>query len=263
MRLGAVGERLGNWQLDLIGSGPSADALKAQAASLGDRVRFRGMQPFEVVAESYRTASVCVAPSVIGPSGRQEGIPNVMIEALAYQRPAITTAISGIPELIRDGETGLLVPQRDSAALGQALLRVFSDPAAALEMARRGRRHVEEEFDLTANASRQLAMMAAAPTTCLIVRGAVWLAPQRPLDPVRHRLEPAMRADLGLIGKRAVAGQGGLQAKLAQLVVDQMEPRLAIAQPRTPRHAERDRHLRPVLHPVRRLYGHVDRIAGV
>lgn len=160
--LAAVGDRLGNWQLDLIGSGPSADALKAQAAPLGDRVRFRGMQPFEVVSESYRTASVCVAPSVIGPSGRQEGIPNVMIEALAYQRPAITTAISGIPELIRDGETGLLVPQRDSAALGQALLRVFSDPAAALEMARRGRRHVEQEFDLTANASRQLAMMAAA-----------------------------------------------------------------------------------------------------
>ncbi|MDP3549941.1 MAG: glycosyltransferase family 4 protein [Novosphingobium sp.] len=162
--LSAVGEPLGNWQLDLIGSGPSADALKAKAASLGDRVNFRGMQPFEVVAESYRTASVCVAPSVIGPSGRQEGIPNVMIEALAYQRPAITTAISGIPELIRDGETGLLVPQRDSAALGQALLRIFSDPAAALEMARRGRRHVEQEFDLTANASRQLAMMAAATT---------------------------------------------------------------------------------------------------
>ena len=160
--LGAVGHRLGNWQLDLIGSGPSADALKARAAAFGERVRFRGMQPFEVVAESYRTASVCVAPSVIGPSGRQEGIPNVMIEALAYQRPAITTAISGIPELIRDGETGLLVPQRDSAALGEALLRVHADPEAALDMARRGRRHVEQEFDLTANASRQLAMMAAA-----------------------------------------------------------------------------------------------------
>lgn len=160
--LAAVGDRLGNWRLDLIGGGPSADRLRARAAPFGDRVCFRGMQPFETVAESYRNASVCVAPSVIGPNGRQEGIPNVMIEALAYQRPAITTAISGIPELIRDGETGLLVPQRDSAALAAALLKVHADPEAALAMARRGRRHVEQEFDLAVNAQRQLAMFAAA-----------------------------------------------------------------------------------------------------
>ncbi|TKD51032.1 glycosyltransferase family 4 protein [Sphingomonas baiyangensis] len=160
--LSAIAARLGDWRCELIGHGPDADALKAKAAALGlgDRLHFAGVQPYEVVAEAYRTASVCVAPSVIGPDGRQEGIPNVIIEALANQRPAITTAISGIPELIRDGETGLLVPPGDAPALGAALLAVHADPQAALAMAKRGRAHVEAEFDLVANARRQLALFA-------------------------------------------------------------------------------------------------------
>lgn len=156
--LSLAGADLGDWTCDLIGHGPDAATLQAQAGALGlsDRVCFHGAQPFEVVAEAYRSASVCVAPSVIGPDGRQEGIPNVMIEALAYQRPAITTAISGIPELIRDGNTGLLVPPGDPVALADALRRVHRDPPAALEMARRGRAHVVDEFDLAKNARRQL-----------------------------------------------------------------------------------------------------------
>jgi colanic acid/amylovoran biosynthesis glycosyltransferase len=157
-----AGDRLGDWRCTLIGHGPDADALRTQAAPLGERVHFAGMQPFEAVAEAYRTASVCVAPSVIGPSGRQEGIPNVMIEALAYQRPAITTNISGIPELIRDGDTGLLVSPGDPQALADALLRVRADPQGALAMARRGRAHVAKEFDLAANARRQLALFFPA-----------------------------------------------------------------------------------------------------
>jgi len=153
-----AGPMLGDWTCEAIGHGPSAEALRARATSRGlaDRVVFHGMQPFEQVAAAYARASVCVAPSVIGPNGRQEGIPNVMIEALAYQRPAITTNISGIPELIRDGDTGLLIPQRDAAALARALRRVYDDPAAALAMAKRGRAHVEAEFDLAVNARRQL-----------------------------------------------------------------------------------------------------------
>ena len=158
----ACGDQLGNWQCHLIGGGPSADALKARAAPLGARMQFLGIQPFETVTEYYRQASLCVAPSIIGPDGRQEGIPNVMIEALAYQRPALTTAISGIPELIDHGKSGWLVPPGDSDALASALVEIASDPAAALERARQGRKHVVAEFDLTANVQRQLAMMAGA-----------------------------------------------------------------------------------------------------
>jgi glycosyltransferase involved in cell wall biosynthesis len=153
-------ESLGDWRCDIIGQGPSADPLKARAAErgLGERIVFHGGLPFEAVAQAYRKAHLCIAPSIIGPSGRQEGIPNVMIEALAYQRPAISTAISGIPELIRDGDTGLLVPPADPRALADAILRIYSNPQEAAAMAKRGRRHVEGEFDLAVNARRQLAM---------------------------------------------------------------------------------------------------------
>ena len=89
-----------------------------------------------------------------------EGIPNVMIEALAYRRPAIATAISGIPELITDGEHGLLVPQKDAGALGAAILRLVRDPDEAAAMAERGRAKVVDEFDLSRNAARQLALFA-------------------------------------------------------------------------------------------------------
>nr|WP_246352354.1 glycosyltransferase family 4 protein [Sphingomonas xinjiangensis] len=164
--------KLGDWTCRLIGHGPDAEALCSRAAALGlgDRVRFLGMQPFEAVAEAYRSASVCVAPSIIGRNGRQEGIPNVMIEALAYQRPAITTAISGIPELIRHCDTGLLVPPGDPAGLAEALLRVHRDPEAALAMARRGRAHVAMEFDLAVNTRRQLDLFFPGRTPAALVQ---------------------------------------------------------------------------------------------
>ena len=160
--LADISARLGNWSLDLIGSGPSETHLRKKADSLGisSRVSFWGALPFEDVAEAYKAASLCLCPSVVGPSGRMEGIPNVVIEALAYRRPVVTTDISGIPELIDHKVHGLLVPERDSAALGEAILQIFERPGAAAEMAERGRAKVEMEFDLTRNAARQLAMFA-------------------------------------------------------------------------------------------------------
>lgn len=162
--LGIAAPRLGDWQCDLLGGGPLHGALQAQAEALGiaGRVRFHGAVDFETVADAYRGASLCVAPSVIGPGGRQEGIPNVMIEALAYARPAISTPISGIPELIESGVNGLLVPPGDPAALAEAILRVHGDPALAAEMGRRGRETVEARFDLSVNAARQLALFRGA-----------------------------------------------------------------------------------------------------
>jgi glycosyltransferase involved in cell wall biosynthesis len=162
--LALAGPQLGDWTCQVVGHGPSRSDLEAQTARLGlaERISFAGALDFAAVSEAYARASLCVAPSVIGPGGRQEGIPNVMIEALAFQRPAISSGISGIPELIRDGDTGLLVPPADPAALAQAILRVHADPQAALEMARRGRAHVAAHFDLEVNARRQLDLFAGA-----------------------------------------------------------------------------------------------------
>lgn len=158
--LALADKRLGDWRCELIGDGPSAARLKQKAreAGIADRMDFRGMQPFEEVAAAYSRAQVCVAPSIIGPSGRMEGIPNVMIEALANQRPAVATNISGLPELITDFENGRLVPERDAAALAEAIAWVFENPEEATAMVRRGREVVEREFDLSVNAARQMAI---------------------------------------------------------------------------------------------------------
>ena len=158
--LGAIDAQLGDWQLAVIGDGPSRTGLEQLADRLGiaPRVEFRGALPFEEVAEAYKAAALCLCPSIIGPGGRMEGIPNVVIEALANRRPVVSTDISGIPELIVHGEHGLLVPERDVSALGRAILQVFAEPANAAAMAERGRTKVEAEFDLSRNAARQLAM---------------------------------------------------------------------------------------------------------
>ena len=163
--LAAIGGQLGDWQLEVIGDGPSRAALEQLAARLGiaGRIRFRGALPFEDVAEAYKAAALCLCPSIIGPGGRMEGIPNVVIEALANRRPVVSTDISGIPELIDHGEHGLLVPERDADALGRAILQVFAKPAEAAAMAERGRAKVEAEFDLSRNAARQLALFRGEP----------------------------------------------------------------------------------------------------
>ncbi|MEZ5798371.1 MAG: glycosyltransferase family 4 protein [Paracoccaceae bacterium] len=159
--LGGLG--LTDWYCTLAGDGPERPALEARAKALGlgNKVRFLGKQGFDRIAELYRKASVVVAPSIIGPRGRTEGIPNVMIEALAFRRPAISTTVSGIPELIRDGHTGRLVAPGSVEDLRQAILDIQADPEGAFRMACAGRDHVEAEFDLKKNALRQLEMFAS------------------------------------------------------------------------------------------------------
>ena len=148
---------IGPWKCTLAGDGPERAKLQAMTGALGltDRVTFLGSQRFDVISTLYASASVVVAPSIIGPKGRTEGIPNVMIEALAFQRPAISTNISGIPELIRDGITGRLVAPGSVPALAAALSDVHSDPSGAYAMAVAGRAHVQAEFSLQINAMRQ------------------------------------------------------------------------------------------------------------
>jgi glycosyltransferase involved in cell wall biosynthesis len=159
--------RLGDWECEVAGDGPLRAALQRQAEELGiaEQVRFSGALDFDSVSAAYRRASVCVAPSVIGPGGRQEGIPNVMIEALAFGKPAISTPISGLPELIETEVSGLLVPPEDPQALAGAIVRIRHDPGFASALGRRGRAVVEERFDLSVNAALQMALFTGAHAT--------------------------------------------------------------------------------------------------
>jgi colanic acid/amylovoran biosynthesis glycosyltransferase len=150
--------------LELIGDGPLRGGLQQLARDLGlaDRVRFRGNLPEAEVSSCLDRADIFVLPSVIAASGRMDGLPVALMEALACGIPAVATRISGIPELVRDGETGLLAEPGDPAGLRNALHRVLDDPGAARARAHAGRRLVEREFDVR-DSARRLAGLFTAP----------------------------------------------------------------------------------------------------
>ena len=141
---------------DLIGSGNQQSLLEDLIASrgLGDRVTVRGALPLEQVASEMRGASLVVLPCVVAADGNMDALPTVLLEAMASGIPAVSTALSGIPEIVVDGETGYLVNPGDGAALAGAMEKILRDPEAGARLGRAGRRRAEELFDLRANVAR-------------------------------------------------------------------------------------------------------------
>lgn len=140
---------------DLVGDGPDRAALAQQAAKLdiAAAVHFHGAQTRDQVIEHLRRADVVVAPSVPTADGRREGIPVALMEAMAAGVPVVASRLSGIPELVRDGESGLLAPPGDVAALAAAIRRLHDDPALRRSLGMAGRAAVERDFDLHRNAA--------------------------------------------------------------------------------------------------------------
>ena len=130
--------------LTLIGDGPERAALQAQAQALGlgDAARFVGYKSQSEVASAMAETDVFVLPSFA------EGVPVVLMEAMAAQVPVVTTQIAGVPELVRDGESGLLVPPGDGAALQAAIDRLLDDPERRRAMGARGRAMVSQSFNV-------------------------------------------------------------------------------------------------------------------
>jgi glycosyltransferase involved in cell wall biosynthesis len=106
------------------------------------------------VAHMLGETSCYAQPSVITATGKMEGIPVALMEALACGLPVVATRISGVPELVRDQETGLLVPPEDPSALADALLAVYRDPDAAGRLGQAGRELVLKEFELKTNVAQ-------------------------------------------------------------------------------------------------------------
>lgn len=149
-----------DWHLDILGGGGQQDALRALAQDLPtDRVHFRGPQPTNVVRQSMTAAHVVVVPSRVGEQGRSEGIPVVLMEAMSLARPVIASRLSGIPELVIDGETGVLVPPDDVDALTHALIDLIEAPDHAQKLAQAGRLQVAAYFDIEKTAQQLLDRM--------------------------------------------------------------------------------------------------------
>jgi colanic acid/amylovoran biosynthesis glycosyltransferase len=146
----------------IIGEGAERPDLEARIrqARLDGVVDLLGARPQEDVARLLPTAHCYVQPSVITPSGKMEGIPVSLMEALACRLPVVATDISGVPELVRPGETGYLVPPRDAAALADRLAEVYAQPAQAARLAEAGRQLVVREFNLHTNVAALASLFA-------------------------------------------------------------------------------------------------------
>ncbi len=146
------------FQLTLAGGGPQASRLRRMARTLGlsDCVAFPGFVPRNQTTSLFRKTNLFIMPSVMDRAGDRDGIPTVILEALLHGVPVVATAMGGIGEAIRDGETGCLVPPGDPAALAAAVQRLAADPEAARSMAERGREWVLRKFDTQTNARKLL-----------------------------------------------------------------------------------------------------------
>lgn len=133
-----------------IGGGGEIGKLQARAAELGlaDRVEWRGPQPQSAVLAACREASLFALASRVTDDGDRDGLPNVIVEAQSQRLPVVATAVSAIPELIRDGENGRLAAEGDVAGLAAAIEELLADPGQAERMGRRGEEIVRRDFDL-------------------------------------------------------------------------------------------------------------------
>lgn len=135
-------------RLEVVGDGPERPKLEAQArrGGLAPRVTMRGGVSDQELRDAYGSADVVVLPSIRDSRSDTEGLGVVLLEAMAYGLPVIGSAIGGIPDIILDGETGLLVPPQDPAALAAALERLATDPGLAARLGQAGHQHARKNF---------------------------------------------------------------------------------------------------------------------
>jgi len=137
-------------RLRLIGDGPDRASLEAHTRKLGlaERVIVHGWRNQAEVRELYQRADIFALASFA------EGVPVVLMEAMAMQLPCVATRITGIPELIRDGIDGLLVTPSDPVEMAGAIARLIDDPVLRRRLAGAGRARVTEKYNLATNVAR-------------------------------------------------------------------------------------------------------------
>lgn len=138
-----------HWRLVHIGAGAGLPALRRRARRLGldGRIDWRGAQPQEAVLAALRQADLFALPSRVARNGDRDGLPNVLMEAQSQRLPVVAGRVAGIPELVRDGETGLLVAPGDPAALAGAIERLAGDPALRARLGMAAAARLRAKFD--------------------------------------------------------------------------------------------------------------------
>lgn len=144
------------FKCQIIGTGPQRQSLADTITrlSLEDCVTLTGALPHEEVIERYKKVSMFVLPCIQSADGNMDGIPNVLLEAMAMQLPVISTRVSAIPELIINNINGLMVEPENPDQLAEAIQTLIESPQKATLLGRHGRESVLAEFDIAPNVRR-------------------------------------------------------------------------------------------------------------
>ena len=159
---GLLVERGVDVRLEIAGDGPLRIELEQAAARWGANVIFHGALPHEAVLALYRRAAVFCLPCVVASTGDRDGLPTSVLEAMALGVPVVTTDVNGLRELVVDGRTGLVVPERDPQALADALARLLGDTALAEQLAAVARQLVESRYSLERSVAELRALFPEA-----------------------------------------------------------------------------------------------------
>ncbi len=186
-----------DFRCEIIGAGEQQALLARLIDELGlaGRVSLAGPRPQDAVLAAYQRASLFALPCIVARDGNRDGLPTVMLEAMATGLPVVTTTVTGNPEIVDHGISGLLVEPEETAALADALARLLQDQALRQQMGQAARRKVEQLFDVRRNVAQlrrwfdEPATPAAQPEPLAYAVPLELLLPAMPLAP---RLEEVL-----------------------------------------------------------------------
>jgi len=159
---GIIKRRGGIVDCQIIGQGPEEPMLRQQIEDLDlvDEVQLLGPMANDQIGRFLSAAQLFVMPAVVASNGDQDGIPVCLMEAMANGVPVVSTLVSGIPELMMHGQSGVLVPPRDAEALADALQSLAADPERRNDLAHAGRNVVLDQFDIRKTSARLRELIA-------------------------------------------------------------------------------------------------------
>lgn len=155
----------------IVGAGELEAELRAQIERLGvgEFVQLGGPRPQSEIVGLVQSAAAFAAPCVVGSDGNRDGLPTVLLEAMALGTPCVSTDVTGIPEVLRHDETGLMVAQHNPPELADALERLLTDAGLRVRLAQNARALIENDFDINRNAALLRNIFGRAARALMIV----------------------------------------------------------------------------------------------